>query len=85
MKFIKILLLFLFAFTGCEGKKTTKANIFERREVEENKLMIKYAFSANGTSIIDSTIIDNKVLNTDSIGVTYNPSNPAENALQLPK
>lgn len=83
MKFIFIILAVFIA--GCESKKTTNAKIFERREVEENKLMIKYAFLAGGTSIIDSSIIDNKVLNTDTVPVIYNPSNPSDNSLQLPK
>jgi hypothetical protein len=87
MKFSSTLFLIVFGgfFIGCDSKQTAAAKIFERREVEGNKLMIKYAFTAKGQSIIDSTILDNKVLNSDSISITFDPSNPSDNSLQLPK
>jgi hypothetical protein len=82
---LNILVLLTFSLIACNSKQTATANIFERREVEENKLMIKYAFTVEGKSITDSTIIDNKILNSDSVSVTYDPSNPSENSIQLPK
>ena len=86
MKFsLTILVLLTSSLIACNSKQTATAKIFERREVEENKLMIKYAFNVEGRSITDSTIIDNKILNSDSVSVTYDPANPSENSIQLSK
>ncbi|HEX8333567.1 MAG TPA: hypothetical protein VF622_13185 [Segetibacter sp.] len=83
---LTILLTLIFStITACNTKQTATANIFERREVEENKLMIKYVFTVKGESITDSAIIDNKVLNSDSVSITYDPTNPSENSVQLPE
>lgn len=71
----------LILFAGCNKRQTTKAKIFERREAGENKLAIKYSFLANGKQIVDSTIIDNKSLNGDSVTIKFNPQNPTESTI----
>ena len=77
--------IFLVALTSCESKQKAKAKIFERKEVENNKLMIKYAFSAKGQIIIDSAVVENKVISTDSLSITFDPEDPSKNTLDISK
>ena len=77
--------IFLVALTSCESKQKAKAKIFERKEVEDNKLMIKYAFSVKGETITDSAVIENNVIGTDSVSVTFDPDDPSKNTLDISK
>jgi hypothetical protein len=82
---IIVIASFCTLFISCNNKQRTIAKIFERKEIDGNKLMIKYSFITDGKSITDSTIIDNKVINGDSIFISYDRSNPSETTLQLPE
>ena len=62
---------------------TTKARIFERKILQDGKLMICYAFTNNGSLIKDSTVIDNLVIPQDSISVVFQKNNPANSNILL--
>jgi hypothetical protein len=61
---------------GCKANHHADAKIFERKEVEGNKLMIKYNYQVAGKPHTDSAIIKNKVLEGDTITVKYKASQP---------
>lgn len=78
-------LLFLFLLLACKDEQKLKAKIFERKEVEDNRLMIKYKYNAKGRSFIDSATIKNIVIANDSINVIIDPANPGKASPQLTK
>lgn len=87
-KYLKIFFaLFVTSFTlfACKDKDavTTKAKVVERRDVGNGKIRISYIFKADQTTIAGVKVIDNKVLNSDSIIVKYKKSNPQENKLDF--
>lgn len=69
-------LLLLFVIS-CNTQKEVEAKIFERKEQEGNKLLIKYRYSVSGKEYVDSATIDNINLEGDLITVNYQSSNPA--------
>ncbi len=77
--------IFLSLFLACKDRQKLKAKIFERKEIQDDKLMIKYKYVANGQSYIDSATIENKVIGSDTINVTINPSEPEKGSPQLQK
>jgi hypothetical protein len=85
MKVIPVssLVTFLILLVSCRGGENVKARIFERREIRNDKLMIKYRYVINRQSYIDSATIENRVISGDSIDVTIDPSNPGESAPQF--
>jgi hypothetical protein len=59
----------------------TKAYIFERKMLDNGKLMVHYVFHAGKILLQDSSVIENKVLPQDSVIVEFKKENPAENSL----
>ena len=79
MKYPKsVIIVLLFLTTSCGNHERVKANIFERREIEKDRLLIKYRYTVNGDSYTDSTIIKNVIIGNDSINVIINPSDPSK-------
>ena len=63
---------------GCKDQQIVKAKIFERKEIEKDRLLVKYVYLLNNQLYHDSAIIKNVVIGNDSIRVIIDPSNPAK-------
>jgi hypothetical protein len=73
---LKVLIILLtFITAGCK-RQPLKGKIFERKEVDGQRLMIKYRYVANGKEITDSVTINNRKIDTDSIDLAPDPANP---------
>jgi hypothetical protein len=75
-------LLFIFSCNADTSIKT-KARIFERKILQDGKLMICYAFTNNGSLIKDSTVIDNLAIPEDSIAIVFQKNNPSNSDILL--
>ena len=73
-----LILVLLFPVPSCRSQQSVKAKIFERKQIEENRLLIKFGYVVNEKEYIDSSIIKNVVLASDSINVIIDPANPAK-------
>jgi hypothetical protein len=85
---VKSFFLFLFITNsiGCTSKETATAIIFERKHMDKNQLMIKYRFQGEGgRDVIDSAIIDNTVIGSDTILVTFDKKSLENSTPQLRK
>ncbi|MEP6845087.1 MAG: hypothetical protein ABI861_03760 [Panacibacter sp.] len=80
MPFVCVLLI-----TACNTNTsiTTKAHIFERKLLDNGKLMVCYAFNNGNALIQDSSIIENLVIPQDSVAVVFQKNNPANSDLLL--
>ncbi len=67
-------LLLIFA---CGKKQSVKAVIFERKELPQRRLLIRYRYSVAGKVYADSSTTSNKILPLDSITVFINSQNPS--------
>lgn len=87
MKFINhfILFSFLLILISCNNQNIVDAKIFERKEQEGNRLLIKYQYTIDGSQYIDSAIIENVVLEGDSIPVKFKVDNPQKAIPQIEK
>ncbi|TDH27815.1 hypothetical protein EXU57_04920 [Segetibacter sp. 3557_3] len=70
---------------GCENRKTATALVMERKKLGNNKLLIKYAYMTGGERMVDSAIITNEVLESDSIKVILDKDNPGKSTPELLK
>ena len=77
------LFLLTILFVACKSQGIAEAKIFERKEQDGNKLLIKYNYLVEGKQYTDSAHIDNVVLKGDMISVKYETSNPAKAIPQL--
>lgn len=66
----------LFSILACRDQQQVKAKIFERKELSENRLIIKYQYTLAGQTYIDSASVKNIVIGNDSITLIIDPSNP---------
>ena len=88
MKFITLALAglyFIVLLTSCGEGKKTKAKIFERKHLPENKLQIKYQYMSGGIAYADSMIIENKVLMNDSVTISIDPKDPSKSVVEAVK
>ena len=87
MKNIIILIfsLSVFLITSCNNKKQVKARIIERKEEGNNRIRIKYRYLVDGISQTDSAIVDNTVINRDTITVSYFSKRPDKSIPDLEK
>jgi len=78
-----ILLSSLLALAACNSNTSiqTKAHIFERRLLNNGKLMVCYAYNTGKTIIRDTSIIENKILPADSVVIVFKKNNPAHSSL----
>jgi hypothetical protein len=76
---------FFIIMVGCSNEQTVKAQIFERKQIDSNQLMIKYQYSIKQQQFIDSTTIDNVVLHHDTIDIKVDNDNPAKSSPDLKK
>ena len=77
MKAICGLLLLSFLFiTACGKKEEVKGIIFERKELPNNRLLIRYHYAFNNNTYYDSATVSNKILPIDSINVLLDPAAP---------
>lgn len=82
----KLFTLFSVLFlVACDTNKQieAKARIFERKMLENGKLMICYSFSNNNTIIRDSMVIDNLVIPQDSVAIVFKKNYPENSNLLL--
>ena len=87
MKSMKTAIAFCLIVFGvaCKSQNIVEAKIFERKEQDGNKLLIKYNYSVEGKQYTDSARIDNVVIEGDMIPVKFETSNPAKAVPQLNK
>ena len=77
MKTICSIAFFAFlVITACGKKEEAKGIIFERKELPNNRLLIRYHYAFNDKTYNDSATVSNKVLPIDSINVILDPSAP---------
>jgi nicotinamide riboside kinase len=55
--------------SSCSNKGYVRARVYERKEVKEDLIMIKYSYNLRGKTITDSATVRNKVMEGDSIKV----------------
>ena len=58
------------------------AQIFERKHISNEKLLIKYQYTVDERTFIDSAAITNKVLDGDTIVVSFKSDNPGKSDLE---
>ena len=71
-----ILIAAIFFVSACSQKKQVKAKIFERKQVNKNRLIIKYRFAERNKIYIDSASVRNIIIGNDSINLIIDPANP---------
>ncbi len=76
--FCAAVLVSLIVFISCGKQQKVKARIFERKQVDKNRIMIYYEYSLNNKTYRDSEIIRNFVINKDSIDLIIDPSSPGK-------
>ena len=64
--------------TACSSNRFVNARVYERREIEDNRLMIKYSYSVTGKTFLDSAAVKNKVMEGDTIRVSVDYRNPGK-------
>lgn len=73
---LHILIAAAFFLSACKHKEQVKAKIFERKEVNKNRLIIKYRYVAGDRIYIDSASVRNIIIGNDSINIIIDPANP---------
>lgn len=68
----------LILIISCGKRQEVRAKIYERKELANNRLLIRYHYLVNSTSYTDSATVANKVLPNDSINIFIDPENPAK-------
>ena len=76
MKSILTSILILAFFVACSNKSYVKARVYERKEVTDSLIMIKYRYMAKGKTFTDSATVRNKVMEGDSIKVSLDFKRP---------
>jgi hypothetical protein len=76
MRHTLLLIFVVFLFSRCGNRQEVRAKVFERKEIESNRLIIKYGYQVNGKTFTDSAVIKNVVIGGDSINVIIDPDNP---------
>ena len=79
------LLVMVCLFSACRQQQQLKAKIFERKELKGNRLMIRYQYLVNQTTYTDSATVANVIIDTDSISVIIDPSNPGKSIPDIGK
>ncbi|GEO09452.1 DUF3592 domain-containing protein [Segetibacter aerophilus] len=78
MKYTVAFILTICVLIGCGQQEQLKAKIFERRDIKGNRLVIRYRYTVDDKVYIDSATVRNIVINSDSITVVIDPSNPGK-------
>ncbi|CAN5417724.1 hypothetical protein BH10BAC2_BH10BAC2_18240 [soil metagenome] len=78
-------LLSVLFIVACNTNKPieAKAYIFERKMLEDGKLMVCYSFKNGNTVIRDSIVIDNLILSQDSVAIVFQKNYPENSNLLL--
>ncbi len=85
MKQCWLFILIVACAIGCTAKRAeTFARITERKHVDGQRLCLNYIFVAQGKLYRDSSIIENKVVPSDSVRVSFPADNPSDSKLQIP-
>ena len=72
-------------FAACSNKSYIKARVYERKEVTDNLIMIKYQYLAKGKTFIDSATVRNKVMEGDSIPIALDFRKPGKSKPMIDK
>lgn len=82
-----LIALALTAFTlqSCRNGSHVKAEIFERKKLAGNHLMIYYRYDFKNKIYTDSALIANNIIAKDSIYILIDPLNPSSTTPQLSK
>ena len=78
-------LLSILLYTACTNTKPVEINahIFERKMIDNNKLMLCYAFNYGNIIMKDSAIIENTIIPRDSVMIVFQKNNPENSNLLL--
>ncbi len=68
--------LAFFILSACSKKEEVKGIIFERKELSDNLLLIRYSYAYNNKTYYDSVTVSNKVLPIDTINIIIDPLVP---------
>lgn len=77
--------LFLFASAACNTKTSisTQAHIFERKVLDNGKLMVYCVYKLGNNLINDSIMVENKVLPLDSVTVQFSYNNSSDKRISI--
>lgn len=84
MKNVMIATLMLLTLS-CKNQQTTKAKIFERKEVDGNKLLLKYKYNKAGKTFMDSTVVENVIIPDDTIEILIDENDNSRSTVKLPE
>lgn len=85
MRIFLCALLTAVVFAGCtESDAKAKATVIQRKHLPDNKLQLHYSFKADDKEITDSVVTTNKVINDDSLMVSFKQGEPAQHNLLIP-
>jgi hypothetical protein len=73
---ISPLILIVFFLSCLHKQQQVKAKIFERKEIDNNRLLLKYKYQSGATTYIDSVTVRNFVIANDSINIIIDPDKP---------
>jgi len=77
---LNIILLVVLSLASCNNG-TIKAKIFERKEIADSNLLIKFRYKVNDNFYVDSAVIKNRVLGSDEVKIKVDQANPAKAVL----
>lgn len=83
---ISYLLLTIVIFAiACKPKyKQTNAKIIERSFITDSTIKLKFAYNVGNKEIVDSIVVKNFNIVSDTISLTYLLDNPLKNEIKIP-
>lgn len=80
-----MILSYLVLLISCKRAQTTSGIIFERKHMEHKKLQIKYRYQVADARYTDSVTINNQVIKSDTVSVSFERENPSKSFVDLIK
>ncbi len=78
MKLVWCLIIVVSIAAACGRSDAAKAKVFERKELNNDQLLIHYTYRVDNKTFTDSATVTNKVIPTDSINIVVDPQNPGK-------
>lgn len=80
-----ITLLSVLSILACNTNRSveTRGHIFERKMLEDGKLMVCYTFHNGNTLMKDSIVINNLIIPQDSVAIVFQKNYPENSNLLL--
>ena len=80
-----LILSYLVILISCERAQTTSGIIFERKHLDQNKLQIKYRYQVEDARYTDSVTINNQIIKSDTVSVSFERKNPSKSFVDFIK